>query len=1085
MLPPLPDSLDDGAKMDLLREALARTAQLAVNLPTFQIGDSPTVAYLLGTYSSSSSTGGGGLDFSAAGTAAWQQHSGAGTAEQPVQQMSVSDAFGSLPEVEDRPLPPLPPVATAVDPEEDGVAGGDDEFGNFDSGGADEFGIGGVGEFDSSGRDSKTYEPAVEEFGDFGGTNTDQPVAAEFGAGAVIGQFDSIQLGAQPAVEEFGDFGTSNNGQPAAIGGLPSQDVSLGTDTAQDIIGGIGEQQQQITQHTDPDIGGSETVAVELAADHVAEVEFGNFGGSPVVSLDDPDTAPAFSVAGTISSPSNSQIGVGQVLSDAFGEIEDAPLPPLSALTSAVAVESDEVDFGISTKPDSTVPKEGGLSNDGIGHFGVAEQPDLEPPEDGTKETALPDVTGDTPAPSEDDAGAVPRSEGHDEKCVEVRHEDNKTEDLHDQTEEANNDLSVFDALAPVDAPLPLMSDMASVVPRVTEADTIITKSSEEGVLGKIAEDSSFSQFKAEDSVPEKNAPEKLSAFDSLGVHDAPLPSLDDFASKDGQYGGFLSFGNAPATAVEQDAISDAAGDADDDFHGFTSFSGTPPADTQLQQVDSDSKDGQSGGFLSFGNAPVADVEQDAISDAAGDADDDFHGFTSFSGTPPADTQLQQVDSDSKDGQSGGFLSFGNAPVADVEQDAISDAAGDADDDFHGFTSFSGTSNDNSAGDFGVIDSSPLPTQVTEGFDSFSEQKEGAPPNCQTKQVVKDIGVEFGMNSSSVGESSNQTSQGQICDTKVDGLGDVGVTISSSPSPSMKSLPPEPEIVTPHSNQQEDDWGDFGTFSEPAPSGAVINQVVEDGGSSREDEKDNFRAFENFTSSNNVKPDFPDHPPEPAVEGFEDFSAFEEPGPLVSDVGEIGASSLAPALLKKYGSEFVGLPRVWKEICDAVECDMQRGIRILDYISTQLSRTDQSLVVKSDKISSHILALAEFLRIIRSIAASIGDLLGVDKSAVLQESTLSEWHLDDIIVSAAVVENLYTTLISKAVSMGILSEPPALPSVTEIRKSNGSRTTFCHLTLQAVTEDKSTRSVVLWKDKHYMACSANFCANRLPTLDIL
>ena len=418
----------------------------------------------------------------------------------------------------------------------------------------------------------------------------------------------------------------------------------------------------------------------------------------------------------------------------------------------------------------------------------------------------------------------------------------------------------------------------------------------------------------------------------------------------------------------------------------------------------------------------------------------------------------------------------------------MDEAAGDADDDFHGFTSFSGTSQDNSSGDFGLIASS-----MGAGGEALSKPEQNASLPCQTTQVTGAVGREFGGFCSPVGESTNESSQGQehIIDTLDDGFGDFGVAISSpdlvSQSPSMKSQPPEPEIVAdPHPNQQEDDWGDFGAFPEPAPSGGVINEAAEDGGSTCDDEEDNFGAFDDFTTSDNVKPtNLADHPPEPAAEDFEDFSTFEEPSPMVSDDEETrNASSLAQALLKKFGSEFAGLPGVWKEIIDTVESDMRRGIRILDYMSTKLSRADQSFIVKSDKLSNHILGLAEFLRVIRSIAASVGDLLGVDKSAELKESTLSEWHFEDIIVNAAVVENLYTDLISRAVTVGILSGPPAIPSVAEIRESNGGGT-ICHLTLQTTTEDKSTRSVVIWKDRPFMACSANFCANRLPTLDVL
>merc|ERR1712194_128058 len=166
---------------------------------------------------------------------------------------------------------------------------------------------------------------------------------------------------------------------------------------------------------------------------------------------------------------------------------------------------------------------------------------------------------------------------------------------------------------------------------------------------------------------------------------------------------------------------------------------------------------------------------------------------------------------------------------------------------------------------------------------------------------------------------------------------------------------------------------------------------------------------------------------------------------------------------------------------------MGRTKKIMDYLSKNLSSNDRAIITKSRKLRDHISGLAELVRIIRSISATIGELLGVNKTTDVQESTLTKWNDNAIIADAIVIEYLWSELISKALTLEILSQAPTLESVVEIRArgtlSFGNapqKKDFCQLTLQPfdAEETGSTRSPVVWNDKKYMACSANLCANR-------
>jgi len=216
--------------------------------------------------------------------------------------------------------------------------------------------------------------------------------------------------------------------------------------------------------------------------------------------------------------------------------------------------------------------------------------------------------------------------------------------------------------------------------------------------------------------------------------------------------------------------------------------------------------------------------------------------------------------------------------------------------------------------------------------------------------------------------------------------------------------------------------------------------------------------------------------------GFGDFSSFENAAQQQESGKEV---NLEEILSSKLGAEFHRLVGDWKNvIISAVENDLRKGNKIMDNLSNSLSPKDRACIIKSRKFRDHIYGLAEFVRVVRSITATIGDLLCVDKHIGLRESSLSQWKDNAIIFDAIVIENLWSDITSKAVALGI-SPVPQLESVVEIRARAinfdvPKKGSFCQLTLRPLEGGSCTQSPVVWNGKKYMACAANFCANRVP-----
>ncbi len=216
-------------------------------------------------------------------------------------------------------------------------------------------------------------------------------------------------------------------------------------------------------------------------------------------------------------------------------------------------------------------------------------------------------------------------------------------------------------------------------------------------------------------------------------------------------------------------------------------------------------------------------------------------------------------------------------------------------------------------------------------------------------------------------------------------------------------------------------------------------------------------------------------------EGFGDFSSFEE---AAAHQNTDSKGDLETIIRSELGHEFGRLVGLWKRVIIAVEHDMQKGSKMMDSLANNQSAVDREIIIKSKKLRAYICGLAEFVRLVRSITASIGDLLCVANDIEVHETTLSQWNNDVMIADAIVIEYLWLRIASEAVALRIMSQVPHLESVVEIRNQFNFTATqkddVCQLTLRPRVGGSCTQTSVLWNGKRYMACAANFCANRMP-----
>jgi hypothetical protein len=174
----------------------------------------------------------------------------------------------------------------------------------------------------------------------------------------------------------------------------------------------------------------------------------------------------------------------------------------------------------------------------------------------------------------------------------------------------------------------------------------------------------------------------------------------------------------------------------------------------------------------------------------------------------------------------------------------------------------------------------------------------------------------------------------------------------------------------------------------------------------------------------------------------------------------------------------------WASIASTVKSDVGSGKKIIEYIATTLPSSDRAIILKSSKLHNHILGLAEFVRVVRCIAATIADVFCLSDNIDLDASRLPDWNGNPIIADAIAMETLWFEISSRVIELDILQCPPQLETVAEIRARAKVATVqqkddLCHLTLQPFVDKQCTQSSVDWNGNKYMACAANLLLHRM------
>jgi len=882
-----------------------------------------------------------------------------------------SDPFSSLPEVENLPLPPLQSPffeqkksLEASAPEED-----DDDFGDFGS---------------------VPIEPGAPD--------------------GVQSSHSEVENPEQIVVSHQDDFGGFER---TAVAAENTAEIVTNDDAEEDDFGAFGDATVSQVNNASPVMASSKQ---SFPTPTINTNDFSNFNDSVSMSEEkksneDEDIGGVVFTSEDKGDGEEPKTSFGMSAFDAFGDIEDAPLPALNFFAPTANNETDELE---------------GNDEDSFGAFGgtTETEPNVDAPVDdsfGTFEDAAVSTVEapNVDAPVEDSFGTF---EGVAEETAEPESSDNSPVDDSFGTfegvvneaaqEKANVDALVEDSFGTFDG----VAEEAPETRSNKEKDMIEDSfGTFEGVEEKTAE---IEQNIA--SQPENHAisfglpsPSLSDPFGSLPeVENLPLPpltspplverKLEEVASEveenrpDSENDDFGDFGSVPIQADEgaSDVLHNESKQMDeDDFGGFESSAAT----SQFQ------------------------ANEDMFDTATDDANDITIDALSETQTPPKNDEDE-------------FGDFGEAQVPALPLDAAStdiDAAANANnatdpEDNFGF------------GDWGSGDwqgqapptNKPAPALATDilssGFDAFSEP---AP------------------------ELTAAATDEQITPTTPNGENDDEFGNFEAPKSDVTQDEGSEGFVFVDNTESNSQFDAFGDFSSPT--------------------SESFSAFDSAADEEKImQPELED------TDGFGDFSSFEDGAQQQEQANEKSSRQ------ELIGTEYTNLMERWASIASTVKADVARGQKIIEYVSTTLPSSDRAIILKSSKLHNHILGLAEFVRVVRCIAATIADVFCLSDSIDLEASYLPEWNDNPIIADAIAIETLWSEISSRVIELNIIPCPPQLDTVVEIRARAKVATVqqkddLCHLTLQPFVNKKCTQSSVDWDGNKYMACAANLLLHRM------
>jgi hypothetical protein len=174
----------------------------------------------------------------------------------------------------------------------------------------------------------------------------------------------------------------------------------------------------------------------------------------------------------------------------------------------------------------------------------------------------------------------------------------------------------------------------------------------------------------------------------------------------------------------------------------------------------------------------------------------------------------------------------------------------------------------------------------------------------------------------------------------------------------------------------------------------------------------------------------------------------------------------------------------WPQVLTVIRDELTVGISLLEETKKLPSR---DVAHVRQPIHSMISGLSEYVRVSRSIVATVGDLLMLDPSALLTIDTWSSsWCSIGMIENALEIEKLWKNVQQIFRNVTLLGSPTDNDTSLQVARATSAERypsiRLCQLTLRPLSnhDKNTTKSPVEWKEKAFFACSANILAHRCP-----
>ena len=995
---------------------------------------------------------------------------------------SISDAFGSL-EVPDTPLPSLAQFSTAVsDTDQAPGEEEEDDFGGFE----------GVTSEANIVEDSAPHidaAPSVE--------TSILPGDSNDRATSISNAFWSLESpdAPLPSLAQFSTVVSDTDQAPGEeeddFGGFEgaTSDANIVEEGSPDIAIVVAKEDPftLISDHPDNDLP-SEKNTEAFTSDQLCAVaddkdgdmaSFGDFGGVPSAEVMTPPNSGEQEEESKKDKTSDDPFSAF----NSVAPLQDAPLPILPSVSSegvdqkpSLAAGDDDDEFGAFGEAPSTNQAIDVVSGDsqtedefgdfggatGSGDFGSFEEPVMNEADGvdpfgnfGRVDESLEVSQGF----GEFEGLASPISES---LGIDHSQPGNEDGDLFGDFEGSAKEMEVKTGFKNAEGDTYTNPGDSSVTPANQAADIL-------GGYGE-ASDNNTDFFTSED-ISSKNAEEpatksslqsneETDTFGAFGEATSTTKSNADFGIFESAPDNSMNLKPLPSqtTSQEADLFGDFGGatTSTEPIADFGSFEGAKS--DNAGGLGTTTMDGEEdfGDFGGASNTAGSNADQDSSSNLG-----TFGEFDSMQ----VDTKTQPGDDDN----SFGDFDNANTPVSPALDDS---AGGDAD----------------NFGDFGAATVVQLPDVSQDDFGDFAGIQQSAanspgPATHDTTPNDDDFGDFSAFENAPPESEPTELEQGGAHVESQDNFEDFGDFGSAE-----YISPDEPPIA-----EQDDDFGDFGTFEEaPTEPGQGASQKVE------ATESDDWGDFEQVAPSKSKAQILRDQVHALSLQLPEALLRKTGTSGEHVDLGEcfevnIGTNSLNDDCQKRADRALLLLQLLtkghsklgsayWDQCLSVIKDELELGKSIVSE-ATRLPQKDHEAIYQS--MQTFLAGLTEYIRVTRSIVATIGDLLMLDASALLTIDTLaSTWCSLSILEKALHIEDLWKGIQKEVASFfpGLLGGVDSLEDVrTEVHDALSSDE-VCALTLQPLSEkaQSTTKATVTWHGKRFMACSANFLANRCP-----